>query len=684
MEKKFNLLIDTKRTDFNTVRGLKQGDNNSVLNITLVQNSIPFDLNDLTVRINYKRPDNKLFLQMADVVNATEGKIKVNILTKALETAGEIKSDLSIFDSNNRKITSTIFSMFVDASIYKNDYIEPEDLDLIQQIYTEEEKRIRQEKVREENENIRKENETTRETEENKRIRQEKVRKENENKRVESENERADAESIRKSNETNRNKAEKIRQANEKTRLENEDARVTNETKRIESENKRETQEKARQQGYTNMQNTVDDFSICEEYNPKKEYKKLNRVTYNGSSYECLKDCTGIEPLNAEHWICIARKGKDGDGAGDMLKSIYDKNDNGIVDVAEKANSVEWENINNAPDLDEIGKVKSVNSKTGDVELKAIDIKTTNGHTMEIELKNIKADLKNNMLKEVYDKNQNGKVDVAEIAESVDWENVKNKPDLNRIGKVTSVNGQTGAVTLYSSGIKYRYQSYDSIYDVIEGVKKDIKNIDLNAEKVSLSSTNFRSQNVKAALEELFTFADNGKKNWVDVIGSPLSTGDSFSTLKNKTQTLKNNFASNLNSKKVSASSTESLNSLIDKIKNIDTGLKYATGTCKAPSKNHSERIKGISFTPKFIYACGRCINGPKRYPFLFVFVSKEYLDAVQYNEKWGTSALVSTSEIKVSNNYCTISSVDNGSFSISTSHSDMEDATVSWVAIGK
>ncbi|RXI56635.1 DUF2479 domain-containing protein, partial [Clostridium tetani] len=84
MEKKFDLLIDTKRTGFNTIRGLKEGDNNSVLNITLVQNSIPFDLTGLTVRINYKRPDNKLFLQMVDVINPTEGEIKVNILTKVL------------------------------------------------------------------------------------------------------------------------------------------------------------------------------------------------------------------------------------------------------------------------------------------------------------------------------------------------------------------------------------------------------------------------------------------------------------------------------------------------------------------------------------------------------------------------------------------------------------------------
>ncbi|AJA42876.1 pre-neck appendage protein (endogenous virus) [Clostridium phage phiCT19406C] len=371
MNKRFNLLIDTKRTGFNTVRGLKEGDNNSVLNITLVQNSIPFDLTGLTVRINYKRPDNKLFLQMVDVINPTEGEIKVNILTKVLETVGEVKADLSIFDKDNRKITSVTFNMFVDASIYRNDYIEPEDLDLIQSVYTEEEKRIRQEKAREKNEDIRKENEIAREIEENKRVKTEKIRQENENKRVESENIRADTESIRKSNETNRDEAEKIRQVNEKTRLENEKAREKNETKRIESENKRETQEVARQQGYTNMKNTIDSFDICEEYNPKKEYKKYNRVTFNGSSYESLKDSKGIDPTNTEHWICIAKKGKDGDGTGDMLKEVYDKNNNGIVDRAEVADSVEWSGIKNKPLTDkELENTKgtiSAKSDTGEV-----------------------------------------------------------------------------------------------------------------------------------------------------------------------------------------------------------------------------------------------------------------------------------------------------------------------------
>ncbi|BDR67195.1 hypothetical protein K144312032_14230 [Clostridium tetani] len=487
MNKQFDLLIDTKRTCFNAIRGLKEGDNNSVLNITLVQNSLPFDLTDLTIRINYKRPDNKLFLQMADVTKATEGKIKVNILTKVLNLAGEVKADLSVFDKDNRKITSVTFRMFVDASVYKNDYIEPEDMDLIQSVYTEEEKRIKQEKERVEEENIRikneenrEEQESIRENQEEQRQKNEKIRSENEKsrktneelrdkneqtrntaeeKRNATETERKEQEDIRSKEELNRKKEENTRIKNEKNRQESEDLRIKAETERIEQENIRQAEEEkritaelervenenkrikdekgreefegvrrlneelrirqesernkedgqrthreedriraenirikneeSRQHGYANMQNTIDGFSVCEEYNSTKEYKKYNRVTYNGSSYECLKDCVDILPINTEYWICIAKKGRDGTGVGDMLKSIYDKNDNGVVDLAEKALSVEWDSIENAPNLEEIGKVKSVNGKDGEVVLKASDIKTSSGETVESQLVDI-------------------------------------------------------------------------------------------------------------------------------------------------------------------------------------------------------------------------------------------------------------------------------------------------------
>lgn len=132
----------------------------------------------------------------------------------------------------------------------------------------------------------------------------------------------------------------------------------------------------------------------------------------------------------------------------------------------------------------------------------------------------------------------------------------------------------------------------DSLVSQVEEMNNKIENIDLSADKVILSNPNLKSTNVNDGLTELFQYADNGKKNWVDVIGSPLSTGDNFSTLKSKTQTLKNTFASNLSSKKVSASGTESLNSLISKVGKIELGntiKSIQNGTATAPKKYTGE-----------------------------------------------------------------------------------------------
>lgn len=335
MEKQFNLIIDTKRRIFNTVRGLKQEENNSVLYINLVQNSVPFNLTGLTVRINFKRPDGQVLLQMGDVTSVAEGKIKVNILTRVLKLVGEVKADLAIFNKENEKITSASFSMFVDAPIYTNDYITKNDeFDIIQRVWTSEDERIKAEKER-------KENETNRKNAENIRVENEENRKLEETKRDNSEKIREDNEIEREQNEANRIENEKIRAESESKRIKQEKDRAANESERVKEENIRKTNESSRQQGYANMQNTIDNFGVCEEYNCEKKYKKYNRVVFNGSSYECLKDSKGIDPTNLEYWICIAQKGKDGLGSGDMHTNIYDKNNNGKVDIAEVAECIE-------------------------------------------------------------------------------------------------------------------------------------------------------------------------------------------------------------------------------------------------------------------------------------------------------------------------------------------------------
>lgn len=51
------------------------------------------------------------------------------------------------------------------------------------------------------------------------------------------------------------------------------------------------------------------------EYDSSVKYEYMNQVTYQGSSYTCIKEegCTEIDPTNEDYWICSAEKGNKGD-----------------------------------------------------------------------------------------------------------------------------------------------------------------------------------------------------------------------------------------------------------------------------------------------------------------------------------------------------------------------------------
>ncbi|HAH55322.1 MAG TPA: hypothetical protein DCM02_08595, partial [Flavobacterium sp.] len=73
-------------------------------------------------------------------------------------------------------------------------------------------------------------------------------------------------------------------------------------------------------------------------YNNSTNYIIDDAVSYNGSSYICKLATTGNLPTNSTYWDLLAQKGTDGVGAGDMVKLVYDTNNNGVVDNSEKLN----------------------------------------------------------------------------------------------------------------------------------------------------------------------------------------------------------------------------------------------------------------------------------------------------------------------------------------------------------
>lgn len=117
------------------------------------------------------------------------------------------------------------------------------------------------------------------------------------------------------------------------------------------------------------------------------------------------------------------------------------------------------------------------------------------------------------------------------------------------------------------------------------------------------SGNKFTATNVEGALNELFQNADNGQKSINAVIGSPVLSGDTYVETSSKLQILKSTMASNLTSKGQSSVGTESLTGLIDKIPNISTGKKWASGAITQTENLVS--IRGLTFKPKIVILTG-------------------------------------------------------------------------------
>lgn len=87
-----------------------------------------------------------------------------------------------------------------------------------------------------------------------------------------------------------------------------------------------ETAKQDAESAATEAQNAATAMQECAPYSSTKSYVVGNMVTSGGSTYRCIAPCTGIAPPNSTYWLVIAQKGKDGMGAGDMLKATYDPN----------------------------------------------------------------------------------------------------------------------------------------------------------------------------------------------------------------------------------------------------------------------------------------------------------------------------------------------------------------------
>lgn len=231
----------------------------------------------------------------------------------------------------------------------------------------------------------------------------------------------------------------------------------------------------------------------------------------------------------------------------------------------------------------------------------------------------------------------------------------------------------------YTTNLNLKKPEYTDTAD-IQNINDNMDVIDSQLAQMATDNTRLTTaKTITGAINELFTNANNGKQNWVDVIGSPLLNTDTFATLMSKTQTLKDTFATNLTNKGQSASGTESLNSLVGKVANIATGKKFASGTKTATSyttfmlENGTTNsgwygavtVTGLTFQPSIILIMSD------------IYVWTAYYDAVTLNNGYKTimGCIDSMSNVRLDGSYAYVTST---SFKMPAPAS----ASISWIAI--
>lgn len=135
-----------------------------------------------------------------------------------------------------------------------------------------------------------------------------------------------------------------------------------------------------------------------------------------------------------------------------------------------------------------------------------------------------------------------------------------------------------------------------------------------------------KNKTIIEMVKQNFTNANNGKELITNVVGAPLLATDTFQQQKDKIQTIKNNMANKLIAKGLSASGTETMTNLTNKIANIEVGdykkgqtldsskytLQYATNKLDYYKKHRF--ITGFNATSGIMDATGNIFSISGKY----------------------------------------------------------------------
>lgn len=343
--KTFDVALELKQTSTNAPFYVIEGDNGNKIRITVTDGGSAVALTDCRVIAVFSKSNGT---SMQDSTEAgggvTIGGTYNNEVTVALRPAsiapGQVECELQIYSDENKTtlITTAKFNFECQRAIFNentamatNEY--PLLVSLISVcngIVAAEELRVTAEASRVSAEGERAAAEAARETAEGERVKAEEAREAAETARVSAESSRVATEQSRETAEQSRVTSETVRASAETERKTAESERETAETARTSAEASRVTAE----QGRVSAENT----RVSQEQERQAEILKIAGMTVEVTTLAAGAQATAELVESGDHKVLKLGipKGQDGSGTGDMSKSVYDANGNGVVDNAEK------------------------------------------------------------------------------------------------------------------------------------------------------------------------------------------------------------------------------------------------------------------------------------------------------------------------------------------------------------
>ena len=347
--KTFDVALELKQTSTNAPFYVIEGDNGNKIRITVTDGGSAVDLTDCRVIAVFSKSNGTSMQDSAEAGGGvTIGGTYNNEVTVALRPAsiapGQVECELQIYSDENKTtlITTAKFNFECQRAIFNEDTAMATNeypllvslISVCNGIVAAEEGRVTAE--------------ASRVSAEGERAAAEASRVSAEQARASAESGRASAESARANSESSRATAEQGRVTAEQSRVTSETVRASAETARETAESERETAETARtsaetsrvtaEQGRVSAENT----RVSQEQERQAEILKIAGMTVEVTTLAAGAQATAELVESGDHKVLKLGipKGQDGSGTGDMSKSTYDKDNDGVVDKADDADKL--------------------------------------------------------------------------------------------------------------------------------------------------------------------------------------------------------------------------------------------------------------------------------------------------------------------------------------------------------